>query len=225
MQTGNITITEPMTLLTNLFLGLACFIGFFVLLRSANRSKMFVWYYSLFLVFTGVSAILGGIFSHGFKEYFSIAFSIPGWICAVMGGNYAAKAAVLHAREQQVLPVPLQSANAFNMVFIGLEIVCGIAILMVILLRGFYIVSIYSALTLGVVALGFELKIFTAVRDRGSRLFLMAIGWSLLSLIIHLWVPDIHPQFNSNDLAHIVMVIAVVFFTISFTKMESSGNA
>ena len=64
----------------------------------------FVKKYSLFLLFTGIAALLGGIFSHGFKYYFGLSYSFPGWLIALGGAYYASIAAFRHALANELWP-------------------------------------------------------------------------------------------------------------------------
>jgi len=111
IQFAGWNISEPMTLLTNT---LICATGIYHSNKVYNghRGQIdYIYNFCFFLFFTAISAIWGGIFSHGFKEYFSIAYSIPGWILALLGSFFAVRGALQHAYHQLCLMPPPSSGG------------------------------------------------------------------------------------------------------------------
>jgi hypothetical protein len=92
-----VKLDQPATVATNIALFIICTYCAISVMRSPAGRYDFVKKYSLFLLFTGIAALLGGIFSHGFKYYFGLSYSFPGWLIALGGAYYASIAAFRHA--------------------------------------------------------------------------------------------------------------------------------
>lgn len=214
----DVVISEPMTLITNVLLficGLYCGIR---VIRGDNGHLAFVRHYGMFLVYTGISALFGGIFSHGFKTYFPPSYSIPGWILALGGAYHAACGAILHAHTQGITMV-----STYRRFKIASRINLGILILtgMYLLFRPhFLIVTIYSAFCISVTGAIAELLIYRKTKSRGSRFYLMAVGSGLVTLLIFVFKMSLGPAFTANDAAHIVMIISLFVFMKAFKAMR-----
>jgi len=213
-----VVVSEPMTLITNVLLfvcGLYCGIR---VIRGDNGDLAFVRHYGMFLVYTGISALFGGIFSHGFKTYFPPSYSIPGWILALGGAYHAACGGILHAHAQAISIV--STSRRF---MIASRINLGILILtgMYLLFRPhFLIVTLYSAFCISVTAAISELLIYRKTKAAGSRFYLMAVGLGIVTLLIFVFKIGWGPGFTANDAAHIVMIISFFVFMKAFKAMR-----
>ena len=65
-----VKLDQPATVATNIALFIICTYCAISVMRSPAGRYDFVKKYSLFLLFTGIAALLGGIFSHGFKYFY-----------------------------------------------------------------------------------------------------------------------------------------------------------
>lgn len=212
-----------MTVLTNLLLFLLCTYCT-IIVHKANKNKKydFVNYYALFLLFTGIAALLGGIFSHGFKYYFSVIYYIPGWFIALLGGYYVSLGAFRHAVANELWPSVLQRHNKSIRALLIFFLIAAMVITFIF--KNFLIVTCYTALTMFVIGSFFELNIYLKNREQGSKLYLISIGLGIIVLFVYIFKWGISPSFNQNDVAHIIMGVSMYVFMMSFLRMERKNK-
>lgn len=214
-----VKIAEPMTVLTNLVLFILCTYCAIVVNRENSRKKYdFVRYYALFLLFTGISALLGGIFSHGFKYYFEVIYYIPGWFIALAGGYYAGLGAFRHASSNDLWPNVLQKHDKSIRIFLLISLLA--AMVLTFIFKNFLIVTCYTAFTMFVIGSFFELNIYLKKKEEGSKLYLISIGLGIVVLFVYLFKWGISPSFNQNDVAHVIMAVSMYIFMLSFLRMK-----
>jgi len=216
-QISGLRIDEPMTVITNIILFVVCTYCSFVVMRGNSARHDFVKNYSLFLLFTGVAALMGGIFSHGFKYYFGITYSIPGWFIALGGAYYASLGAFRHGLANELWP-SIDSRKKSNVENV-LMTLFFVSMVLTIIYTNFLIVTIYTAICISVIGLIIEVMIYRKTREEGSRLYMIGIGIGFLVLFIYLFKLGISPSFNHNDVAHIIMTVSMVVLMKSFGKM------
>jgi hypothetical protein len=221
IQFAGWNISEPMTLLTNT---LICATGIYHSNKVYNGHRGHVDYiynFCFFLFFTAISAIWGGIFSHGFKEYFSIAYSIPGWILALLGSFFAVRGALQHAYHQGLRG--FDNSNTLKVYHVINILFLAIAIVSINIYPSFTVVAIYTAVTLSLICGYIELSIYKSTGDIGSKWYLLGIGSGMLTLLLFVFKIHVEPYLNTNDLSHIWMIVSLIIFSRSFILMEAKA--
>jgi len=216
-EINGLRIAEPMTVVTNMILFIVCTYCAVIVMRGSSGRYDFVKKYSLFLLFTGISALLGGIFSHGFKYYFGLSYSLPGWLIALGGAYYASVAAFRHGIANNLWA----DLNLRKTVMVErlLLLLLFLAITLTMVYMHFLIVTLYTAVCISIIGLIIEINIYRKTRNEGSYLYIIGIGTGFLVLFIYLFKLGLSASFNHNDVAHIIMTISMIILMRSFQKM------
>mgnify|MGYP000848242602 FL=1 len=215
-----VKLDQPATVATNIALFIICTYCAISVMRSPAGRYDFVKKYSLFLLFTGIAALLGGIFSHGFKYYFGLSYSFPGWLIALGGAYYASIAAFRHALAnelwQDIKPTTIKITEQILMLLLIVFMV------LTYFYMNFLVVTIYTAVCISVIGLYLEMKIFRKTQNRGSKNYMWGIGIGVLVLFVYIFKLGISPEFNHNDVAHIIMMISMVVLMKGFKGMSAA---
>jgi hypothetical protein len=166
-----------MTLLTNT---LICATGIYHSNKVYNGHRGhidYIYNFCFFLFFTAISAIWGGIFSHGFKEYFSKHIQFPDgyWLCSPF---FAVRGALQHAYHQGLRG--FDNSNTLKVYHIINILFLAIAIVSINIYPSFTVVAIYTAVTLSLICGYIELSIYKSTGDIGSKWYLLGIGTECL---------------------------------------------
>lgn len=215
---AGLIISEPTTFLTNLLLAVTgIYLGSRFTAVGYARPK-FIRQYGLFLVFTGISAAWGGIFGHGFRHYFPIEYSIPGWIAAFVASFYMAGGAISHLEYCNISPFDnSRGVRRFKMVN---SLVLASAVISIFIKPHFMIVAVDSTIVLVAAGLICEWMVYKNTDDPGSFLFLAAVAIGILTILLFVLKINAGPWLNTNDLTHLVMIGCMFIFAKGFERME-----
>lgn len=216
-EIAGVRVDEPMTVVTNLILFAVCTYCAIRVMRGKSGQHIYVRKYSLFLLYTGIAALLGGIFSHGFKYYFGLSYSIPGWIIALGGAYYASVASYEHGKSIHLWRDIDNRKN--SIIHYALILLLLIAMISTFLFMNFLIVTIYTAVCISIIGLIIEVKIYRNTKDMGSYIYIIGICTGVLVLFIYLFKLGLSPSFNHNDVAHIIMTVSMIILMKGFEKM------
>lgn len=199
-----ITILEPITVLTNLFITAMCLYAFSKLkhLRKINPIQNQVKYFFLLMA---LSTLVGGVIGHGFLYITGVYGKLPGWYISMLAVAIMERAAIKHAQ-------PLLAAfwGKFFSVLNYVEITIFMVLSFITL--NFRFIELHATYGLFVVVFSLELYIYIKKRHGAGVPLFLATGCGMIAALIHLFELGINRWINYNDVSHIAMVAAIYFY-------------
>ena len=197
-------IDEPVTTITDLFISAVCFYAYFRLTKLAERQKLhqFLRFYFLSI---GIATFIGGIIGHGFIYLFSFPWKLPGWLTSMLSVALIERASIEHARKL-ISPRLARTLAGLNI----LELLTFMTLTFTYL--NFFFVEVHTTYGLLIVVASLNIYIYYRIRSQGSKLFLIAVGFSAIGALIFMNKWSIHMWFNYLDLSHVLLTISAIFF-------------
>ncbi len=208
---GNLRIDEPVTTLTDLVVSALCFLFFYKLskMHINNKTSFYLRYYFLSM---GIATAIGGIVGHGFLYVFNYntglpvsPWKLPGWLTSMFSVALVERAAIEYAR-----PLIKPKVGHFFAWINIVELITFITITFITL--NFFYVEVHTAYGFLVVVSSFSTYVLIKTKSKGSKLFLIAVGFSALSALFFMNKWGISPWFNHFDISHTIMCISAYFF-------------
>ncbi len=206
IKVWGILIEEPVTTLTDLVVTAICFYAFFRLNKIPNKNKMHT-YLKIYFLSMGTATAVGGLIGHGFFYVFdrNMIWKLPGWFTSMVSISMIERASIEYARKL----VKPTTGKIFAWVNI-IELLTFMAITFSTL--NFFYVEAHSAYGLLVVVTSFNLFVYYKTRNKGSRYYLIAVGFSAISALIFMNEWGVSKWFNHYDISHIGMAISAWYF-------------
>jgi len=223
-------IDEPVTTLTDLLVSFVCFYAFLKLnkIDVKNKVHLYLRYYFLSM---GIATAIGGLVGHGFLYLFDtqwqspekiISFlgkifgeellkdianpwKLPGWLTSMFSIALVERASIEYAR-----PLINKKVGTFFAWLNVIELLTFVTITFATL--NFFFVEIHSAYGLLIVVTTFNTIVFIKTRKKGSKLFLIAVGFSAIGALFFMNKWGLGPWFNHFDISHIFMTLSAIFF-------------
>ncbi len=198
-----VTVTEPMTMLTDYLIAFAsCWFAVQLIFSSRNRQYLCRRAWGLSFLLIGVGAILGGT-SHGLAKYLNDDAMSAIWTAtlASVGPSMALAVAgtVMSSVSKHNLRRVLHSLNVFGLLTYAIWIVSHDSFLSVI---------IVTVVSLGTVALLQAWALVTQKPD-SAKWLIAGVFISFSSAAIQRSGIDLHVHFNHNDLYHTVQLLGL----------------
>ena len=201
---SGIKISEPVTALTALMVSAVCFYAFIKLTKIPvhNKVHLYLRYYFLFM---GIATAIGGLIGHAFLYALSFSWKLPGWITSMFAIMLVERASIEYVRP---LIHPRLGAifGWVNLAELATFIIITLSTL------NFFFVELHAAYGLLVVVSSFNIYVYRKARTKGSRMFLIAVGFCGLSALIYMNEWDISKWFDHSDISHILLAISAFFF-------------
>ena len=199
-----IRLDEPVTTATDLFISFVCFYAFSKLGRIARKQPL-DQYLRFYFLSMGIATAIGGIIGHGFLHYFSFGWKLPGWVTSMLSIALLERASIEQARKliSRKLGRALAILNIFEL---------GTFMALTFFTLNFFFVEVHTTYGLLVVVGSLNTYIYYKTRDPGSRIFLVAVGFSALGALVFLSEWSIHKWFNYYDLSHVLLTVAAILF-------------
>ena len=204
IQLAGIQIAEPVTTLTVLIVSFICFYSFvrLRLIPVKNKVHFYLQYYFLSM---GIATAIGGIIGHAFLYALSFEWKLIGWIASMFSIMLVERASIEYA-----LPlIHNRIGNIFK--WVNLVELCTFITLTCIRLD-FFFVEVHSSYGLLIVVASLNIYVFTKLKTPGSKIFLIAVGFSAIAALIYMNKWSISVWFNYNDISHVLMSISALFF-------------
>jgi len=225
-----IRIDEPVTTFTDLMVSAVCFYAFFKLNKIDIRNKVHL-YLKYYFLSMGIATTIGGIVGHGFLYLFDAQWKspetliqvlsfifgdellkdianpwkLPGWLTSMFSIMLVERAAIEYAR-------PLIKPKLGNF-FAWVNIVeLSTFVTITFLTLNFFFVEVHSAYGLLIVVTSFNLVVYFKTKTKGSKLFLIAVGFSALGALFFMNKWGFSIWFNHFDISHTLMTISAYFF-------------
>jgi hypothetical protein len=179
----------------------------------------------------GIATTIGGLIGHGFLYLFdaqwktpeslinvlSLIFGdellknianpwkLPGWLTSMFSIMLVERAAIEYAR-------PIIRPKLGN-IFAWINIIeLSTFVTITFLKLNFFFVEIHSAYGLLIVVTSFNLVVYIKTKSKGSRLFLIAVGFSALGALFFMNKWGFSIWLNHFDISHVLMTISAYFF-------------
>jgi len=223
-------IDEPITTLTDLLVSFVCFYAFIKLNKIDVRNKVHL-YLRYYFLSMGIATAIGGLVGHGFLYLFDtqwqssekiISFlgkifgeellkdianpwKLPGWLTSMFSIALVERASIEYAR-----PLINKKVGTFFAWLNVIELLTFVTITFSTL--NFFFVEVHSAYGLLIVVTTFNIIVYKKTRKKGSKLFLIAIGFSSIGALFFMNKWGLGPWFNHFDISHIFMTFSAIFF-------------
>jgi hypothetical protein len=211
----SVRIDEPVTTVTDLFVSAVCFYAFYKLASTPVRNKVQA-NLRIYFLSMGIATLLGGLIGHAFLYNFSYHWKLPAWITSMISIAFVERASIEYARPliTRRLGTIFKWANT-------IELITFIAITLSTL--NFFFVEVHSAYGLLFVVTSLNLYIYRKRKAKGSRLFLIAVGFSAISALIFMNEWGVSRWFTHTDISHIFMTISAGFFYLGARHIISDS--
>lgn len=197
-------IQEPVTTLTDLFITVACYYGYYRI-KKAGFNDNSRRYLKLYFLLMGTATALGGLLGHGFLYFFGMPWKIPGWFVSMIGIMFIERSAIEHSSKfiSKKMRRFFLRANLWE-----LAIMMSLAAYTL----NFLFVEIHSAYGVLGTVFAFHVYVYRKTKDIGSGYMIWGIGLLIMATFIYNYPIVLHKWFTHDDFAHILMTIATVLF-------------
>lgn len=208
---GELVLMEPMSIVWNWLISLFCVFAFRSLGKSAARAVIsWRWFFLIF----GCSTFFGGI-GHGLYYYLGPAGKAAPWSLSIVAIFFAEQGIyrLLEPRHHRAKTILTRLSLAKIILFI---------VAMFFIEFSFQWTKMNSMIGMvGIVGAGG----LWLSRRNGALIYLPA-GVFVLSFaaVVHGFDINLHPWFNRDDLAHLIMLLGLACFYIAIDKFRSSQN-
>lgn len=194
------TVFEPGTIVTNLVFFALCLLYSLKLVKFRHQ---YARQMSFFILFMGVSSLFGAV-AHGVHKQLGESFF--NGVFFVM--NALSLFAIYYCFRAPYTYHKLDSERP--RLYVNIAMTWVLALLVFSFIKGdFLIIKIHAAISL-IYSFGVHYIAYRKRNEQGSKLIILGIGISFLSIIVHSAHFSIHAWFNYKDLAHIIMIVSLI---------------
>jgi hypothetical protein len=194
----DLRIGEPVTAITDVLITAVCFYAFFKL-KGGSDSPVRV-YFKYYFALLGIATLWGGVMAHAFQYALGQPWKAPGWILSTWAISLLAFAMVQYHKNL---------ISGISKIITGLIVLELVVVMSVIIYTvDFKWAGAHSAFGLALITGSLSLVSYIKLKDKGSFLVLIGVGYFLISGIIFSVKLSLHTWFNHVDLAHVFITIA-----------------
>ena len=204
VELWNLRIDEPVTTATDLLMAAICFYAYIGIKKNESTQKIKL-YFKYFFLTLGLGTMFGGLLGHAFLYRLTPQWKLLSWIFILISVAIMAHA-LLELARPLVKPWITRIMVGSNLLLLTLVLVYTISTL------AFSGVQYYSIFGMIVIVGSFSFYIFRKTGSRGTAMFLVAVGVSLLPAFVFSFKWGLSPWFNHNDISHVVLSMSVVVF-------------
>ena len=216
IQLWGLTINEPMMTATDILVTIVCYIAWFRLRKISGREPI-RRFLLIHFISMGTATAVGGLVGHAFIEYLNLYYKLPGWFVSMLSIAVLERATIELAK-----PYIKPSIGRF---FAWLNIIELLTFMYLSFSTlDFFFVEIHSAYGLVVVVFSFSYFVYKKTGHEGSRLFLIAVGHSVVAGTFYTLKIGIHPWFTHVDMAHVFMASSAWYFYLGSRKIIRSHS-
>lgn len=212
-----ITILEPFTVLTNIFIAIACFYAY----RDLKKKKLNVTktqrYISYFFLCMGFATIIGGVVGHAFLYVTGLYGKIPGWYISMTGVALFERSAIAHGR-----PYMNKKVGQFFSILNYMEIITFMTLSLIKL--QFIFVEFHAFYGLFIVVFCFELYVYKKTKDPSFKYLFVATMFGFVAVLCHAFQLSINKWFNYNDVSHLAMTVAILLYHQAALNIQIKQN-
>lgn len=207
-----VTIMEPMSLVTNLFISIICLIAFYKL-RSLNKKGKSHKYFRYFFLLMAIATFLGGTLGHAFQYIFSPNWQLFSWVFAMVAVFLMERVALI------------QASTFINKTIIHFLRIVGLIVLTISLLLSIYTVNflfvlLQSVFSLLFIALPLHTIVYFRTQNIGSGIISINIAFLILVAFIYVYELSFGLWFNHLDIAHTILVLSMYLFYVAAKRFQ-----
>jgi len=225
-----IRVDEPVTVLTDLVVAAVCFYAFYKLSKAPvkNNVHLYLKYYFLSM---GIATFIGGVVGHGFLYLFKaewtlsedfVAFvtkivgesrmheaanpwKLPGWLTSMFSVALVERASIEYAKSI----ISKTMGKIFSWANI-IELLTFVTITFSTL--NFFFVEVHTFYGFMIIVLSLNSIIYYKTRSKGSRAFLIAVGFAAVAALFFMNQWSLCKWFNYFDISHSFMALSAYMF-------------
>lgn len=208
---GGFLIQDPMTLLTDLILGVQCLGLALLLWKKGKHTKEGTWI-ALFLLILGIGSIEGGIVNHGWYYLFGPGWKLP--MVLLVGSSLPfVMMANIYSMRSLVSSGILKTLSGFVL----LEYLCFLGYLATQPMEAIDFKSLVPHLSIGLLVFIPLLQRYAIKKDPHKSRSLMLWGIASTLPVGAVNILRISPDkwFNMYDLVHVLLMVTVYLFFLS----------
>jgi len=211
-------LLEPMALITDSILGI---LGVFLAYKISKikSALLFYKYWKLFFLLFGIGAFVGGL-GHAFYNQWSFYGKIPSWLFGPVSIYFAEKAMISSHWDNGKKKVFNKIADSkLILVYIAWVLILFFGNEDKVSTQPFLPIAINTILGLltFVGYLGFK---YTEKFSAKFKFFWLGVLILIPTAFIFLLKINVHQWFDKNDMSHILMMLAVVYFYLGVKKVS-----
>jgi hypothetical protein len=198
-----LTIFEPMVILTNAIFCALCVL-YFKKIYAFNHpyAKQMAW----FILFMGVGSAFGAIAHAVHYQLGNLFFNTVFFIMNALSlfSIYCFfRAAFTYSKLEREQPKKyVYLVLAWILVLLALALIQG----------SFLLIKIHAALAL-LYSLVVHTQAYRKTKEEGSKLIVLGIYLSFLSIVVHSLKLSLHEWFNYKDISHVIMILSLLTLT------------
>lgn len=197
----SLRIDEPITTITDIFLGIICLIAFVRIGKLENSGKG-GWYFKFYFLLLGLGAISGGLLGHAFLYRLAEEWKLVSWCLTLISVALLIQALVEVSRSVFKKNV-LRIFSWFNILIFTL------ALFLTLRSLDFNPVKYYSLFGLVVMAGSICFYIYHRTGNKGVLILMTGVGIGILSAIVFSLEWGLSAWFNHRDVSHIILCLSV----------------
>jgi len=227
---AGIRIDEPMATLTDVIVSAVCLYAYIKLTKFPIKNKVHL-YLKYYFLSMSIATFVGGVIGHGFLYTFDSKWELskgwmefiaqvipenkmnaaanpwklPGWLTSMFSVMLVERASIEYARK--IIKPGIGNFFAWFNIF---ELLFFIAITFSTL--NFFFVEVHTFYGFMVIVLSFNLIIYYKTRSKGSRAFLLAVGFAAMAALVFMNQWSLHKWFNYFDISHSFMALSAYMF-------------
>ncbi|WP_367915401.1 hypothetical protein [Leadbetterella sp. DM7] len=212
-----IRIDEPVTMATDVLVGVTCLVCAWKLKSLYNGSRMHRQIL-LYFFLMGVATLLGGIIGHGFLYALGFFWKLPGWLLSMIAVNLLERV-MIHFSATRLSPQMLRLFSVFNIIELLAFMTLAFGTL------NFLYVQIHS--TYGFLVVVFSFCVYNYRKNNhpeAMKDLMIGVGWIFVCAVVFVARLGISRWFNHADLAHMFMFIGAIYFYRGSRGLMRSGR-
>jgi len=211
-------LLEPMALITDSILGV---LGVFLAYKISKIKSplLFYKYWKLFFLLFGIGAFVGGL-GHAFYNQWSFYGKIPSWLFGPISIYFAEKAMISSHWDENIKKIFNRiSDSKLILVYIAWALILFFGNEDKVSTQPFLPVAINTILGLltFVGYLGFK---YTEKFSSKFKFFWLGVLILIPTAFIFLLKINVHQWFDKNDMSHVLMMLALVYFYLGVKKVS-----
>ncbi len=237
-----IRIDEPVTVLTDVIVGIVCIYAYYRLKRQSADFSGFNQIRRFFL-FIGISTILGGVFGHGFLYYFDQAWQHPAWIESIVSSSsilipfephyifklpgWLTGVYAVYLFQQGMVEWFAEKISVKTTTFLQRLNVIEALLATVFILLTFNFLYVVLHILYGLLLIVFTLNLYAYLkfRSRGSLLMVIAVLIMVVSGVVHATKFGLGIWFTHHDVNHTLIAFSIFLFLLGTEALVGERKA
>jgi hypothetical protein len=210
---AGLRIQEPIITLTCFVVTAFSFTGFYKT-RNISYHPAF-HYYRIFVLFIGISTLIGAFVGHAFQDNFGIGGKFCTWFTSMVGVTLAQQAAFMRLRGHI-------SKRNYTLLSILVWVQLAVCIMVTSIMQEFLYVEIHTAIGMLLTVCSIETWLYAKNKSRISLNIIAGITMMIFAVLFHIFKISATSWFTYFDFGHVFMGICLFFFWMSILRYHDS---